>query len=305
MTQEANASMGTDGPSPIDGADWDLPDDVLASLGEETEEESEQEPEEAAVEDDATDEGTSDEEDEVTEDTDDEEETESEEAVAEPFTWDGNPDTLPDALKPTHLQMVRGYGIKMEEAALQRKELAAAIAEAKKAPESAVAEDGPPPVPTFEDNEETFNAKQAALTQWHVKKAIEQERQTSSIGVDRVAALEQKMTAEAISTARAKETGRDDHSPAVEAMVRELVNSNPLYFNQPATPETIASIYELARDKVELKTRKTSSANHKATANKRAVTRPGKKAVKNAARKEVFARSLDDAVALAVEAAAE
>ena len=37
MTQEANASMGTDGPSPIDGADWDLPDDVLASLGEETE----------------------------------------------------------------------------------------------------------------------------------------------------------------------------------------------------------------------------------------------------------------------------
>ena len=307
MNQEANPTVGNDGPSPIDGADWDLPDDVLAGLEEEVEEESEQEPEEDAVEEDGeTDEGTSDEEDEDDAEADDEvEEEESAEETQEPVQWDGNPDTLPEQLKPAYTNMVRGYGMKMEEVAALRKELQAAIEAAKSGPAQGPQEDGPPPAPTFDDNEETFNAKQAALTQWHVRKAIEAEREKTGAGVDRVAALERKMAAEAIAAARAKEEAHPDHSPAVMDMVQKLVDSNPMFYNQPETEETIASIFELARDNVELAKRKTSSAQHKATAPKRAITRPGKGAVKKASPKEVFAKGLDEAIDLAVDRADE
>jgi len=159
-----------------------------------------------------------------------------EEEVAESKpAWDGNPETLPEELKPTLSAMQKGFHAKMRavDAELKRtQELSAKLTLKLSGEGQAEAEEGPPPLPTGDDiTQEQWNAAVTKQNQWYGeqnRKALLEELKSSGqfAPAERVQQLEAQT---AVATLQSELMALPGFTDQHALMMKESLETNPFW----------------------------------------------------------------------------
>jgi len=226
--------------------------------------------------------------------------------VAEP--WNGDPATLPEELKGTHLNMVRGVNKKLMEVAELRKDYEAKL-EAINAPKEEAVPDGPPELPAGDNvSTEEWNKAVDERQRWFAKDAAREERESQGkLTAEQDAVTQSHADAQARFESLQKAEGFTDE---VAQGMAEVAEGNPYWAEQLRTSdEGTNALFRLVKQdledqatKVNQKTEAADKAAEviraKASAGKRGVSRPAAAKPKP---QDVYMNSYEAAEAKAME----
>lgn len=198
--------------------------------------------------------------------------------------WDGNPANLPPELQETHRLMRQGFNESMRELASLKNEVREKM--------DALGPEATPPA-IDDSSDEAYDATMSERMGYEVKNSPEFKQmaaQLEAVSNQNAVLMGQVMTMGLSQNPK--------HSPAVEARMQQIVESNPTLWRPHITTQNgLRELQERAIHALESERKTATQADRASTAHERAVTPPGEGAPGEVTPSTTFARSFSELAA--------